>query len=581
MAKPNPKKLLPEARKALSAGDPDYALVLLRDAHTAAPRDPAIAKLLAEVFLAVDAPMDAIETLADHLAANGKSVEAAQMLSALLAEFTPVAFGTVSSTGIAAALSLPQVTPEPLATAAGLMLTERLDLEAAEAAGLDAMTAILDPELDLLLALLRAAPVTQPSLERTLIALRRAALLQTIEADGPVMRQLLGALVAQLWQNEFVWPVSPEEGQAVQALSATEPADMLRCALYLPPEHWPAGMAAENGGRPAELDGLIAGKQKEDREMARADDTLGTPVDVRDETGAGVAAQYEDNPYPRWHWVQPPKPGAARGRLTALTRHAPDDLSDGWQKDALRILLAGCGTGEQAIYAAQAYAPKANVLAIDFSRTSLRYAAMKARQHRTGNIRFRQADIMDLPAFDAPFDEPADLIECVGVLHHLADPFAGWRRLLDRLKPGGIMYVGLYSATARRDLTALRQQLNDDGVSGSDPDAVRTARARILSAPVNDFERGLADSADFYTLSNVRDLLFHAHEIPLTLQQIGGFVEETGLNFLAMDVRPHVAEKFAAAQGEAENDLAAWAAFEDEHPDTFDGMYLFWVQRPV
>ncbi len=30
-----------------------------------------------------------------------------------------------------------------------------------------------------------------------------------------------------------------------------------------------------------------------------------------------------------------------------------------------------------------------------------------------------------------------DLIECVGVLHHLGDPLAGWRVLVSLLKPGG------------------------------------------------------------------------------------------------------------------------------------------------
>ena len=48
-----------------------------------------------------------------------------------------------------------------------------------------------------------------------------------------------------------------------------------------------------------------------------------------------------------------------------------------------------------------------------------------------------------------------------------------------------------------------------------------------------------------------------------------------------MDVRPHIAEAFAAAQGaSAVLDLWAWAAFERDNPDTFDGMYLFWIRKP-
>ena len=79
----------------------------------------------------------------------------------------------------------------------------------------------------------------------------------------------------------------------------------------------------------------------------------------------------------------------------------------------------------------------------------------------------------------------------------------------------------------------------------------------------------------------MRDLLFHAHERPLTLDAIGAFLEEEGLDFLHMDVRPHIADAFAAAHGEsAARDLRAWAEFERDNPDTFDGMYLFWVRKP-
>ena len=43
-----------------------------------------------------------------------------------------------------------------------------------------------------------------------------------------------------------------------------------------------------------------------------------------------------------------------------------------------------------------------------------------------------------------------DLIESLGVLHHLADPWEGWDRLLALLRPGGVMMLGLYSQPARR-----------------------------------------------------------------------------------------------------------------------------------
>jgi len=144
------------------------------------------------------------------------------------------------------------------------------------------------------------------------------------------------------------------------------------------------------------------------------------------------------------------------------------------------------------------------------------------------------------------------------------------------------MYVGLYSGTARSALTDLREKLAGQDVDGSNPDAIRANRARILAEPENEFERSLAESADFYTLSNVRDLLFHTHEKPVDLKQIGDFLDGADLDFLHMDVRPHIAETFEAAHGaDAFDNLAAWQDFEAANPDAFDGMYLFWVQKPA
>ena len=577
MARANPRKLLAEAKRALAQGWTDHAQLLLRDAHDAAPRDAGVAGLLARVLLALDRPMEAIEVLADHLAANPRSADAARSLSDIFAAVTPVSFATVDAGGLTAALRLDRVAADPLARAAGLLLAERGESAAFRGGS---------GESALLIALLEAAPVREPALESWLVARRRAALL---EPDGaPEMRDnaLLAAMVRQVWLNEGVWPVDGDERRALAGLDPADPDRAALAALYLPPEQWcpdDAGAVA----LPENLAGPAGEIRRERREMARADAALGTAIGAADATGVAVAAQYEANPYPRWGWVQPTPRGAGRAFLDRIAGQSETESTasppGSWAKGPLRIVVAGCGTGQEAVQAALAYAPNARLLAFDFSRASLRYAAMKARQHGLSAIQFRQADILDLPAFDPPFDRPADLVECVGVLHHMADPFAGWRILLDRLRPGGLMYVGLYSATARRGLTALRERIA--GVDPADADAVRRVRARILAEPADGFERSLADSADFYTLSNVRDLLFHAHERPLSLDEIGAFLEQEGLEFLHMDVRPHIADAFAASVGNGQGesaalDLRAWAAFERDNPDTFDGMYLFWVRKP-
>ena len=78
-------------------------------------------------------------------------------------------------------------------------------------------------------------------------------------------------------------------------------------------------------------------------------------------------------------------------------------------------------------------------------------AAADARA-RGDRIDFAQADIIKLGSIGRTFD----VIEPSGVLHHLADPFAGWRVLVSLLRPGGVMVLGLYSEAARGNVMAAR-----------------------------------------------------------------------------------------------------------------------------
>src|SRR5206468_9745575 len=112
-------------------------------------------------------------------------------------------------------------------------------------------------------------------------------------------------------------------------------------------------------------------------------------------------------------------------------------------RNDLNILIAGCGTGRHAIETARLHAD-AKVLAVDLSLASLSYAKRKARELGVANIEFGRADILQLESLGQTFD----VIEAMGVLHHLGEPLQGWRVLLNVLRPGGFMWAGLYSALA-------------------------------------------------------------------------------------------------------------------------------------
>ncbi|HEU0096104.1 MAG TPA: class I SAM-dependent methyltransferase, partial [Rhizomicrobium sp.] len=275
-----------------------------------------------------------------------------------------------------------------------------------------------------------------------------------------------------------------------------------------------------------------------------------TPVSAA--VSRAVAAQYEENPYPRW---------VVAGPGWRVQDMAPAD-----------ILIAGCGTGRNAIETAQAF-PDARVLAVDLSRASLGHAARKSNEMRITNIEYAQADLLEMGNIDRRFD----LIEAMGVLHHLADPQAGSQVLLSLLKPGGMMRIGLYSPVARRELDTARAELTAQGFPPT-PDGIRAARRHLIQMPR--FSE-VVQRPDFFSISGCRDLLFHVQETYMPLPAIAAFLRENGLKVLGIDLDAPVllAYRKRFPRDAAAIDLDNWAAFEADHPSIFDGMIQFWVQR--
>jgi SAM-dependent methyltransferase len=222
---------------------------------------------------------------------------------------------------------------------------------------------------------------------------------------------------------------------------------------------------------------------------------------------------------------------------------------------------------------AQSY-PEAKVLAVDLSLASLGYAKLKTREMGLANIEYAQADILELGGLGRTFD----VISSGGVLHHLADMMAGWRVLLSLLRPGGCMHIALYSELARRSVVAGRNFIAQRGLSASD---IPRARQELIEAAAGDPAlQGVLEFPDFYARSDCRDLLFHVQESRCTLPQIAEFLAENNLEFLGFVLADSVRARFHARHGwQKDPDLNLWHAFETQNPDTFRGMYEFWIQR--
>jgi 2-polyprenyl-3-methyl-5-hydroxy-6-metoxy-1,4-benzoquinol methylase len=393
------------------------------------------------------------------------------------------------------------------------------------------------------------------------------------------------ALARQCFINEYVFDVAGAEQQALttlraivtDALTVGKPVlaiHLIALSAYVPLHATERAQALASRTWPAAVDALIGQQLREPQEEDRLRATVPQLTPITDAVSVAVQQQYEENPYPRWVSVAPVLPATGIiGYLRAEFPLAP--LRNYTEPARLDILVAGCGTGQQSIAAAQRF-PDARVVAIDLSLTSLAYAMRKSGEAGV-KIEYGQADITEF----SPADRNFDVIEASGVLHHLADPTHGWSALLRALKPGGFMRLGFYSELARTDIAAARSLIAVRGI-GSTPDAIRRYRQEALSSRDPRYA-GIVGSPDFYSTSACRDLLFHVQEHRLTLPQIGAFLFDKGLTLLGFELDAPILAKYRTRfpDDPAAIDLANWHRFETENPATFRGMYQFWVQKAV
>jgi SAM-dependent methyltransferase/Tfp pilus assembly protein PilF len=438
-------------------------------------------------------------------------------------------------------------------------------------------------------AVLQVAANVDLAFERFLTSARRALLEQALSAspDEPTETPLLQfscALARQCFINEYVFSCGGDEARDAErmrgvlenalatgaplsalwlvAVASYSPLGTIAGADNLPARAWPDGIGE-----------LLTQQIREPLQEQALRATMPRLTDIADPVSLNVRAMYEENPYPRWIKTAPPE--SPQPLDAYLRSHLPMLPLDVERKATVDILLAGCGTGRQAVEMAQRFTG-AKVLAIDLSLASLGYAKRKTLEAGLTNIEFAQADILKLGELGRSFD----VIESSGVLHHLDDPWEGWRVLLSLLRPAGFMRIGLYSELGRPGVIAGRALVAERGYP-ADPDGIRRFRETVIAG---NFGPPLADlitkARDFYTTSELRDLVFHVREHRMTIPQIADFLRETKLRFLGFELDPEVARRYRARfpDDRAMTDLENWHAFETANPDTFYYTYQFWVR---
>jgi SAM-dependent methyltransferase len=241
-----------------------------------------------------------------------------------------------------------------------------------------------------------------------------------------------------------------------------------------------------------------------------------------------------------------------------------------------KILIAGCGTGRDAVMAALEF-PDAAVTAIDVSETSLHYARQQSAALGIRNIQLLKLDLHNISELNERFD----VIYCSGVLHHLPNPERGWAALAAVLRHGGVMKIMVYSRIARLRIAVARTVMRDFALEPIDDEMLRRVRQRVMDR--SDFWpiRHVINSDDFSTLAGTHDLLLHRHEDPLDIARISRALHCLGLRLLSFLLpTPDAYTRYGAMfpHDPMHRDLGSWAKFEKSEPTIFDGMYEFWCR---
>jgi SAM-dependent methyltransferase len=443
-------------------------------------------------------------------------------------------------------------------------------LPATELLDVPGMVELLGDQL--LRGLLEREPITEIGLERLLTNVRSAMLTLCRTSTGELNESLLEffcAVARQCFLNEYIYPLT--EGEAAQAtelkvalgdkINAGDPVPahwIMTVGAYFPLHAVSNAWSLRNQSWPQCVEALILQQITEPAEEHQIAAVLPALTAINDEVSEAVRQQYEENPYPRWFITVAPEKTPGRD-----DRRGP--VPD--------ILIAGCGTGLSLVEISRA-SVAARVLAIDLSRASLSYAKRMAQKLGLDNVEFAQADVLQLGSVGREFD----FIDASGILHHLVDPWHGWRVLLSLLRSGGTMNIGLYSDLARRNVAAARDLIAQRGYRPI-PQDISLCRQDIIASD-DGLLKSLTGSQDFYTTSECRDLLFHVQELRITLPQIKAFLAANDLHFAGFNLEPAILQKFSMRfPGRGLGDLDCWHTFETEAPETFRGMYQFQVRK--
>jgi SAM-dependent methyltransferase len=223
-----------------------------------------------------------------------------------------------------------------------------------------------------------------------------------------------------------------------------------------------------------------------------------------DERVEEVRRFYEHAPFPNYRegeTLSSLRAGAERSEFARLLDRAiPGDA---------KILEMGCGTGQMSLYLARA---DRLVIGADLTRASLELAAAAAKGFQLNRVLFVETDLHRAGLRAASFD----VVYSSGVLHHTPNPRAAFASLVQLVRPGGVIVLGLYNALARIPLRLRRL-------------VARASRYRLI--PLDPVLRD-RDNEPARREAWLRDQYRHPEEHRHTLAEVQSWFAENDVKFV-------------------------------------------------
>jgi len=261
-----------------------------------------------------------------------------------------------------------------------------------------------------------------------------------------------------------------------------------------------------------------------------------------------VSQQYVEFPYP---------PRRSNTTLIGKTRSSDwlvlnERLFGGKRSLAspLRILVAGCGTGDDLNYLSvqlSSWTSNVEIVGLELSASSVAIARQRLerwKKHISLKVSVVHGSILDLQSLNLG---TFDLINCIGVLHHIADADLALQLLADALKPDGGMVLMVYAPYGRIGVyqmqTMARMLSKSSGLRPMDRTVVNMVRGLEselpkshhlkLTAPVNGDAFRVRDG--FEGDATITNAFMHMRALALkedlsyTVEELVQFLKRAGL----------------------------------------------------